>query len=418
MIKEEMTPNPGTGNSVGLLGDYLKQKRLDKNYSLEKLSQKTKISVNILKCLEANDFEHLPSAAYIKGFVTSYVKVLGLPLEEAINKMEYTYLNVLGKPFPALNHTKSMPAANISVTRPQSTAQSEESTQNSPHEVIESGESIIESTKSILPLAILSAVILLFIGGYKLVSSIVENEVSSQKGQDLGPKIESSSALVNVNEKRATPPVAEKTTEPVPTVTEPEANPAATTATEATPPVPTVPEVKKEPEVSTVSPVTAVERNYPNIEFKKIKGKLFNVMTDAPENDDQSLLPDNIKAQVKSDLQNVYIRAVGGNTWLSYKIDNRPISSVIIEKGKDLFLQGNDIRLFLGNVGVTKIFYNNYLIDTPTKSGVKSLIFPEENNEKYVMPLFPKAKDDILYTAEEYQKRMKLEEDELAKRPE
>jgi len=69
-------------------------------------------------------------------------------------------------------------------------------------------------------------------------------------------------------------------------------------------------------------------------------------------------------------------------------------------------------------VNVTKIFYNNYLIETPTKSGVKSLIFPEESNSKYQMPLFPKAKDDILYTAEDYIKRMKLEEDELAKRKE
>ena len=106
MINEELNSSTGNNASMSLLGDYLKQKRLDKNFSLEKLSQKTKISVNILKSLEANDFENLPSAAYIKGFVTSYVKVLGLPLSEAINKMEYTYLNILGKPFPALNHTK------------------------------------------------------------------------------------------------------------------------------------------------------------------------------------------------------------------------------------------------------------------------------------------------------------------------
>ena len=32
------------------------------------------------------------------------------------------------------------------------------------------------------------------------------------------------------------------------------------------------------------------------------------------------------------------------------------------------------------------------------------------------MPLFPKAKDDILYSAEDYIKRMNLEEEELKKR--
>jgi hypothetical protein len=71
--------------------------------------------------------------------------------------------------------------------------------------------------------------------------------------------------------------------------------------------------------------------------------------------------------------------------------------------------------MFLGNVRVTKIFYQNRLIDTPTPTGFKSLIFPETQNSKHVLPLFPKAADDILYTAEEYQKRMKLEEAELGK---
>jgi hypothetical protein len=115
-------------------------------------------------------------------------------------------------------------------------------------------------------------------------------------------------------------------------------------------------------------------------------------------------------------MQNVYIKAFDGNTWVSYKIDAQPIGSAIINKGNELFLQGNEIRLFLGNVNVTKIFYNNYLIETPNKSGVKTLVFPEESNSKFMQPLFPKAKDDILYTSEDYIKRMELEEEELKKR--
>jgi cytoskeletal protein RodZ len=386
----------------GLLGEYLKQKRTEKNYSLEKLSQKTKISINILKSLEANDYDHLPSAAYIKGFVTSYVKVLGLPMNEAINKMEYTYLTILGKPFPALNHTKSMSASSPTNSAMSSAGKEAgqknrepETHQQTPHEVIENSDSLIENTKSILPIAIFAAIILAFVGGYKLISSVVESEVTDQKTKDLGPKIESSSALVNTY-----PPKKE---EPVKVQPADEAEPVA-----ATP----APEEKPEE----VKPLPDFPRNFPPVDFKKIKGKLFSVKTDAPENDNPEILPEKIKSSANSSMQNVYIRALEGNTWISYKIDNNPIVSVIINKGNDLFLQGNEIRLFLGNVNVTRIFYNNYLIETPTKSGVKSLVFPEESNEKYYMPLFPKAKDDILYTAEDYMKRMKLEEEELAKR--
>jgi len=396
MDKQE-TNDVGSNNAgMGLLGDYLKQKRIDKNYTLEKLSQKTKISVNILKSLEANDYDHLPSAAYIKGFVTSYVKVLGIPLDEAINKMEYTYLNILGKPFPALNHTKTM------ATPTQVMASTSPKTEDTPtpHDVIESGDSIIESTKSILPILIFGAIILLFVGGYKLISSVVESEVNGAKEKDLGPKIESSSALVKQPVKPEEPKKEETTTAAQAT------NTTATTAATTEPPKE---EVKAEQELP---------RSFPTVEFKKVRGKLFSVKTDAPENQDETILPKQIKDSMNSDLQNIYIRATEGNTWLSYKIDNNPIESVIISKGNDLFLQGSEIRIFLGNVNVTKIFYNNYLIETPTKSGVKSLIFPEESNSKYQMPLFPKAKDDILYTAEDYIKRMKLEEDEMAKRKE
>lgn len=392
-MTDETSSGSDMNNSGNLLGDYLKQKRLDKNFSLEKLSQKTKISINILKGLEANDFDHLPSAAYIKGFVISYVRVLGLPVEEAITRMEYTYQTVLGKPFPALNHTKAM--AQTSQSKTVAAPTDEEGP--SPQELIKNGETILENTKSALPIIILVGVILIFIGGYKLVSSIIDNEVNSKKNTDLGPKIESSSALVKQPvqevEESKTPveekPQPDKVAEPAPAVTE---------------------QKPEEPRLA------EFERNFPHVDFKKVRGALFSVKTDAPENEDTSVLPEAIKNSVKPDMQNVYIRATEGNTWLSYKIDNNPIVSVIVNKGNDLFLQGNEIRIFLGNVNVTKIFYNNYLIETPTKSGVKSLIFPEKNNSNYMLPLFPKAKDDILHTAEDYIKRMELEEEELKKR--
>lgn len=391
MDRQETNEISTTTASLGLLGDYLKQRRIDKNYTLEKLSQKTKISVNILKSLETDDYDHLPSAAYIKGFVTSYVKVLGIPLDEAINKMEYTYLNVLGKPFPALNHTKNMIASSPVIARSQ--AGDENPT---PHEVIESGDSIIENTKSFLPIIIFGAIILVFVGGYKLISSVVESEVSGQKSKDLGPKIESSSALVKDSSRERESKDDLRNAKSEKTANEQVSNKDAQS-----------PEEK---------PVVEFQRNFPPVEFKRVKGKLYSVKMDAPENSDETLLPKQIKDSMNSDLQNLYIRAVEGNTWLSYKIDNNPIESVIINKGNDLLLQGTEIRIFLGNVNVTRIFYNNYLIETPTKSGVKSLVFPEESNPKYQLPLFPKAKDDILYTAEEYIKRMQMEEDELEKR--
>ncbi len=384
--------NENSETSVQLLGDFLREKRLAKNYTLEKITQKTKINLNILRAIEANDYQNLPSPAYIKGFVTSYSKTLGLDINEVYSKMEFTYYQVVGKSFPALNHTTMFKAAESS----SSSTESKE-TEEAPHKVIENSKNVIESTKSFLPIAIFAVVVVVIIGGYQLISTIIKNEVESSKQQDLGPTFEPSSALIKEKQAPAQTPPEEVKAEEVKT----------DEGTE-----------KKAEEVKTDELVEKKQdliRNFPHVDFRKIRSKLFTVVSDAPETSNEEIFPSEIKKMMNADLQNIYIRAVDGSTWLSYKVDERPIESVIIEKGKDLFLQGGEIRIFLGNVRVTRIFYNNMYITGETKSGVKSLIFPETSNAKYMLPLFPKAKDDILYTHEEYMKRMKLEEEQLNK---
>jgi TPR repeat protein len=145
---------------------------------------------------------------------------------------------------------------------------------------------------------------------------------------------------------------------------------------------------------------------FPKIEFKKINAELFQVVEISSEAMGSNLLPDKIIKSINIDLQNVYVKSFDGSTWATYKIDSEPIKSLVVNKGEGLFLQGKEIRLYIGNVGVTKIFYNNELINAPSISGVKSLVFPRESSSKYMLPLFPKGLDDILYTSEEYISRM------------
>lgn len=380
-------------NNVELLGEYLKQKRIDKNFTIEKLSQKTKISINILKNLEANDYQNLPNPAYLKGFVRSYVKTLGISEEEALEKMDYTYAKVTGKPLPGMKGKFPQPSSEKPVERALDQASSKP--RQSPHEVIQNGENLIESTKSIFPVLILGVILLVCFGAYKLISTIVTDEVSKNKAKNLGPRIETSAALVT---NTPPPEVPQATTEPTENKDE-----KAAGEKEPAPVVEETPVVKPKPEIV---------RNFPTISFYKVRSTLFQV-NEAKTEEFSSLLPREVKEAMNPAAQNVYIKALDGNTWLSYKIDSNPIMSVIINQGKDLFLQGNEIRIFLGNVNVTRIFYNNKLIDTPSKTGVKSLIFPIESTSKFMFPLFPKAKDDVLYTSEDYMKRMKIEEDEI-----
>lgn len=394
---DEVKPS---GNVV-LIGAFLQSKREELRLSLDKISQKTKISVNILRALEANDFNSLPSPAYVKGFVLSYARILGINSSEVINKLEYTYLTVTGKQFPALNHTKLMPAN--APAAPEDVAPVAETPAVAPAQVLEQDRISRERRKVVIPSLVFSGIAIAFVGLYQLVTHTIDRETSTTESLRHGPTFVPSSELVDINKPVATPET-------------PKAEPA----------VPVVPEKKEEvvvkaepekPAPTPTPPTPNVRRNFPDKEFRKITVKLFAVIPDAPENSDNDIFPSEYKSKMNKDLENVYIRAIDGNTWLSYKIDAEPIASVILEKGKDLFLQGKEILIFLGNVRVTKVFYQNRLIDPPTKTGFKSLIFPEANNSKHMLPLFPKAADDILYTAEEYQRRMKIEEKELGLSP-
>lgn len=392
-------------NSVVHIGDHLRARREEIKLSLEKVSQKTKINLNILRALEANNFQALPSPAYIKGFVLSYARVVGISPNDVITKLEYSYLTIMGKPFPALNHTRQQ-TSEAEVAAPNTPAEA-------PAEVLDQDKRSQERQRLIVPAVVFAGICIVFVGLYQLVTKTIDSETNSTTEKPYGPTFVPSSELVDINKS-----VEEKAV--VKAAAEAAAVAAAETAKIAEEKKAAEPKTdeKKPEEVKPQPPTKEVRRNFPDKDFRKITVRLFAVLPDAPENQDESILPQRIKDAWNKDLENVFVKATDGNTWLSYKVDQNPIESVILEKGKDIFLQGKEILMFLGNVKVTKIFYQNRLIDAPTKTGFKSLIFPESQSTKHMLPLFPKASDDILYTAEEYQRRMKIEEEELgAKKP-
>lgn len=69
------------------IGSILKESRLAKSLSLEQASRGTKIHVNILKNIEADQFASL-GPVYIKSFLKIYAEYLGLNKEEIISRFE------------------------------------------------------------------------------------------------------------------------------------------------------------------------------------------------------------------------------------------------------------------------------------------------------------------------------------------
>jgi transcriptional regulator with XRE-family HTH domain len=59
-------------------GKYLKAQRELRNLSLEEIAKSTKIRERFLRAIEEDQYELLPSAVYVKGFLTLYARHLGL----------------------------------------------------------------------------------------------------------------------------------------------------------------------------------------------------------------------------------------------------------------------------------------------------------------------------------------------------
>lgn len=70
------------------IGQLLKDKRESLKISLEEVAVSTKISVKILQALEEGDLNKLPAKPFVRGFIQSYSKFLGLDVKEILEKFQ------------------------------------------------------------------------------------------------------------------------------------------------------------------------------------------------------------------------------------------------------------------------------------------------------------------------------------------
>ena len=88
------------------IGEYLKQRRCEKNITLEELSSQTGIREQYLTALESGDFEKIPGDVFIKGFIRNY----GNFLEENGNDLVEAYTKGLATPEALHEPLKAAPS--------------------------------------------------------------------------------------------------------------------------------------------------------------------------------------------------------------------------------------------------------------------------------------------------------------------
>lgn len=363
-IELQNLAEPAQSEDVNLnIGDLIRNKREEKGLSLKVISQQTKIHIGLLESLEANQFEKLPSKAYVRGFVKSTAKILGIEQELALHLLDLAY---------SKNESKIK----------QPVASQEIKAETARNTLTTMTETPLEAVKSVTAsstvfLAKATAVILIVgIVGFNIKNFM---EKSTEDTEVKLPEV-----LTTTNKKKAPAPKPVVKAEPV--------------------------EVKPEEPIQVnliqdKNQKVDVTVNDINLATISLGEKQFAEEKMEKEKMDE-LLPAKYRIQPVKGVETIFLNASEGDSWLTYKVDDKEIKKFVLRQGRTLFLRGSLIRLFIGNTKSLSAFYNNKPVNLSpgSKGGVKNIVLPEELKTKYMAPLFVFLDDGTVVTSDEYLK--------------
>ena len=71
-------------SSQSTLGEFLRHERERRGITIEQVASATKISVRLLHLLESDQYVELPAKPFVRGFVNSYCRFIGIDPKEVL----------------------------------------------------------------------------------------------------------------------------------------------------------------------------------------------------------------------------------------------------------------------------------------------------------------------------------------------
>ncbi|MBI5545542.1 MAG: helix-turn-helix domain-containing protein [Deltaproteobacteria bacterium] len=86
--KDKGGPAPAGPAAGETFGHYLLRERELRGFSLQQISDQTRIGVGNLKALEGDELSRLPSRVFVLGYIRAYAQAIGLSADEAVLRFE------------------------------------------------------------------------------------------------------------------------------------------------------------------------------------------------------------------------------------------------------------------------------------------------------------------------------------------
>ena len=322
------------------LGNYLKNLRERNDVSLKQLSIDTKINESVLVNLEIENFAELPRKIYLTGFIKTYTQYFKTTPNKALDLLESVF-------------QQDAPTTDV-----EGRFENHQGTQINPN-------SIIKAIMAIFFLLVLSYAIKKFFFSPKV--EVINPEITTEKISSNTPLVGSPS---NIELSQESSELKQKATEVFEEKKSESAPEKKTTQTD---------EKKETGEEGDQLPT--------EISFKKFpEGYLSYLSTNL--NDIKEFVPESILSPNSGVSEKIIISANDDKTWLAYQKDDEEIKQLILKEGKVLVISGNEVRLVIGNSNSIRLIHNQKEVDIKSKTGIKSLVFPQSVASKYQLPLF------------------------------
>lgn len=320
------------------LGEYLRSEREKRHITIEQVASATKINIKLLHALESDNYDSLPAKPFVRGFVTSYTRYVGLDYREVLARFDLYLDEKSGQKFK----------------RPE----------DAPHIFVER-EGQVENSKTALTLVMVGFLVVAIV-----VFAVVKPKLKHHRGRGKGKAVVSNEDIHTVP-----PPPSDSspiTVKPLPVdkkaAEAPAPQPSAPVATAAPTPVASAsptpsPKATPTPKVAAKPTSTPMASPSPAASPALVAGKVPPI-------------PNN---EVKHRL---VVRAVE-DAWVKYQVDDRPVQAYTLKAGKTIYVRARDsLRFTTAKPTAIEISFDNKEFRS-FGSSARTIILPKEAESQY-----------------------------------
>ena len=88
------------------VGQYLRRQRESKQMSIEEIARSTRVPMSSVERIESDQFDELPGEVFVRGFLKSYARSLGIPSDDVLARYTASRRVAWVTPLPITSPTR------------------------------------------------------------------------------------------------------------------------------------------------------------------------------------------------------------------------------------------------------------------------------------------------------------------------